>query len=268
MKKRYFIFIIFLSCLFSSCEKFEYSPYQDDIAGETPHDLNNRNIEKLLSNTADDDTVTIIYSGDSQRYYDRLDDLVAKVNTYPDVDFFVLCGDIADFGVLQEYIWIYDRLKKLDKPYICVIGNHDMSADNGHIFTKVFGEKNFSFTYKRHKFLFHDTNGREYNFDGKVPDIGWLQTQLNDPVPDWFVGLSHVPPYDVDFDPAVEMPYAHLWASNPKFILSLHGHLHTASESYFYNDGVHYMTCNSVKKSEVTMLKFINGQVITTVIPF
>jgi len=267
MKTITYIFIILFAVFFSSCEKFEFSPYQDEKAN-MPHNLNQTNINKLLANTADDDTVTIIYAGDSQRFYDDLEDLVEEVNGTPNVDFFILCGDIADFGVLQEYIWINDQLKKLRIPYICVIGNHDLSADNGNVFTKVFGEKNFSFTYKKYKFLFHDTNGREYNFNGKVPDVPWLQNQLNDEDPDWFIGVSHVPPYDVDFDPAVEEPYRRLWASDPRFLVSLHGHMHSADDNEFYGDGVRYMVCNAINDKEATLVKFYNGKLIKQTIAY
>jgi len=263
MKNFTILAFIFFTALFSGCEKFEYSPYQDDRHGELPSNLNNTNLNRLLSNSSDDDdTVTIIYTGDSQRFYDRLDDLVAKVNSLQHVDFLIICGDIADFGILQEYVWVCDRLKKLNVPYLAAVGNHDLTADNGDLFTKIFGEKNFSFTYKKYKFLFHDTNGREYNFNGHVPDVPWLSSQLDDAQPEWFVGVSHVPPYDVDFDPVVENPYKELWASDPRFILSLHGHLHSESDSYPYSDGVRYMTSNAVVRDEALLLKFFNGQII------
>ncbi|MBA3972165.1 MAG: metallophosphoesterase, partial [Bacteroidetes bacterium] len=252
---------------FAACNKFEYSPHQTELA-DMPSDLNNKNIQRLLGNDSGDDTVTIIYTGDSQRFYDRLSDLVSKVNTIPNVDFFIICGDIADFGLAQEYMWIHKRLEKLRVPYMCVIGNHDLASDNGEVFTKMFGEKNFSFSYRGYKFLFHDTNGREYNFNGTVPDTSWMESQFADPLPEWFVGVSHVPPYDVDFDNVVEYSYKTLLASKPNFILSLHGHLHNAGDNYYYGDGVRYMTSNSVDKDEVVMLQFMNGKVIKKMIEY
>ncbi|MBI3883523.1 MAG: metallophosphoesterase, partial [Sphingobacteriales bacterium] len=177
-------------------------------------------------------------------------------------------GDITDFGVLEQYLTIYNILKKLHVPYISVIGNHDLTANGGKIYLQMFGEKNFSFIYKGYKFLFHDTNGREYDFNGSVPNLFWMTDQLKDEVPKWFVGVSHVPPFDPDFDKTLELPYKDLLLSKPNFILSLHGHTHHQSDSYKYEDHVRYMTCNSVEKQKSCLLKLINGKVMMQLIPY
>ena len=252
-----------------SCKKFEYSPYQVKPEFEIPHNVNSNNIEKILAaESAADDTVTVIFSGDSQRFYDRLQKLVAKVNTLQNVDFLIMCGDIADFGALQEYLWIQKEFDKLNVPYLCTIGNHDVATNNGDIYESIYGVKNYSMLYKGYKFVFHDTNGREYNFNGSVPNMYWLDDQLNDPAATWFVGVSHVPPYNTDFDRTLEEPYKNLFASTPGFLLSLHGHVHDESDYEYYHDGVRYLTSNSVEHDEVVLLKFINGQVIKQMIPY
>lgn len=264
MHKTYSFYLIScISVLLFGCNKFEFSPYQTEVAVGMPSNLNNINIAKLkVAEAASDDTVTILYSGDSQRFYDELKELVSKVNTRPDIDFLVLCGDISDFGMIQEFLWITDELKKLQIPYLCAVGNHDLIANGSEIYTKIFGEKNYSFTYKGYKFLFHDTNGREYGFNGTIPNLWWINTELKDATANWFVGMSHIPPNDPDFDPALQIPYKDLLASKPNFILSLHGHLHVKGDSYLYDDHVRYMTSNSVDKKEAVLLKLINGKII------
>lgn len=179
-----------------------------------------------------------------------------------------MSGDIADFGVLQEYIWITDRLNALNVPYLCAIGNHDLIEDDGKIYTRIFGVKNYSFIYKDHKFLFHDTNGREYGFNGQVPDISWLGEQLKDDQAKWFVGVSHVSPYNEDFDSKLEEPYRNLFAQTEGFIISLHGHLHGTTDNFYYGDGVRYMTSNAVQKKEFVILKLIHGMIIKQIMPY
>ncbi len=264
------VLLCLLLVCFSGCKKFELSPYQDEPLGtDIPGNLNAQNLARLkAAELTADDTVTIIYTGDSQRFYDRLEDLVKKANELPNVDFMVLSGDIADFGILQEYLWIRDRLAMLDMPYLCAIGNHDLVANKGDIYKKIFGDKNYSFLYKKYKFLVHDTNGREYGFNGTVPDMGWLAHETKDTTAKWFVGLSHVPPYDSDFDNALEQPYKNLFGSTPGFILSLHGHLHGYAENYFYDDQVLYLTSNSVQKQEFVLIKLIHGNIIKQMIPY
>lgn len=271
MKKLTHIAFVSLSffILITGCNKFEYSPYQTETAEDMPRNLNAKNINKLFfKEPAADDTVIILYTGDSHRYYDRLELLVNKANTLSNIDFFILCGDVADFGTLKEYLWIYERLNKLNVPYLCAVGNHDLAANNGKVYTKIFGEKNFSFIYKGYKFLFHDTNGREYSFNGNVPNLAWLSYQLSDTVPKWFVGASHVPPYDIDFDNNLEYPYKNLFCSKSNFIISMHGHLHGTSDSYYYGDNVRYMTSNAVNKNEFVLLKFIDGRIIKQMIEY
>jgi 3',5'-cyclic-AMP phosphodiesterase len=265
----FFIPVIFLFVL-PGCNKFEYSPYQtEETHDDLPQNLNNSNISKLLQTEAQaDDTVTFLYAGDSQRFYEELDDLVFKVNSIPHVDFFILCGDMTDFGIIKEYQWIYRGLGKLSVPYMCAIGNHDLTGGGEKIYTSMFGVKNFSFTYKTYKFIFHDTNSREYGFNGAVPDINWLSSELADPAAGWFVGVSHVPPYDSDFDDALETPYRTLFADKSNFVVSLHGHTHMSSDDYVYNDGIRYMTCNAVQKRELTLLKLINGQIIKQIVTY
>jgi Icc protein len=248
--------------LMSGCDKFEYNPYQTDNVNR-PENLNEINLIKLKSTEASgDDTVTILFTGDSQRFYSSLDALVAKTNSTRGIDLFILAGDVSDFALLQEFLWVNDRLKKLTVPYFCVIGNHDLTANGSVIFEEMFGPKNFSFHYKDYKFLFHDTNGREYNFNGLIPDLEWLTAQLQDSSKQWMVGVSHVPPYDRDFDKQLEMPYKNLLASRQGFILSLNGHLHHGGDDHYYDDNVRYITSYSVGHNKCLLLKLIKGKII------
>lgn len=262
-------FISFLLVAGSACKKFEFSPYQTEQVKDMPGNLNCTNISKLkASEETADDTVCFIFSGDCQRFYEKFDDMIHKVNARTDVDFFILCGDIADFGLLQEYLWVHERLEKLKVPYLCAIGNHDLASNNGVPYMNVFGVKNYSFIYKGYKFIVHDTNSREYDFNGNVPNMWWLEYELKDTLAKWFVGVSHVPPYDVDFDKVLEQPYQQLLCSKGNFLLSLHGHLHKTTDSYHYNDHVRYMTCNAVDKDEFTIIKLFKGKILTETVSY
>jgi 3',5'-cyclic AMP phosphodiesterase CpdA len=214
-----------------------------------------------------DDTVTILFTGDSQRFYSSLDALVQKSNSISDIDFLVLAGDISDFALLQEFMWVYNRLERLRVPYFCVIGNHDLTANGSQIYTEMFGPKNFSFNYKGYKFLFHDTNGREYDFNGSVPDVDWISEEMNDSAK-WFVGVSHVPPYDVDFDKSLEEKYHNTLSKDPRFILALNGHQHNGGDSFYYDDNVRYITSYAVDHNQCLLLKLINGKIIKQVISY
>ncbi len=261
---------ILIILIFTTCDNFEFSPNQV-LDGDSPHNLNARNIAKLKE-TIPDDTLTIAFVGDSQRFYDEVDDFVDKVNSIPSVDFVILDGDISDFGLLREFEWIDRSFSRLNVPYLGVIGNHDVIANGEKVFKNMFGPLNYSFVYDSIKFVMHNTNGREY-IDDKiaVPDIGWLRSELqgehNGDVK-YFIAVSHVPPDGPDFRQDLIKPYTELFASTPGFLVSLHGHIHQHTDRYLFNDGVRYITSFVFSQREFVLLKIVDGQIIKLIIPY
>lgn len=250
--------LLFLLSL-QSCDSFEYSPNQV-YSKSTKVALNEKNLS-LLNSLPQDDTVTIAFVGDSQRFYDELELFIDTVNNIAAVDFVLLAGDISDFGLLAEFELINKMLEKLKKPYIGVVGNHDVVAKGEDVFERMFGPLNFSFHYGGIKFVAHNTNGKEY-FTGDVPDMAWLRSQLTkSDTSEFFIPVSHVPPFSSDFDEKLVDEYTSLFQETPGLLLSLHGHIHTHKDGYPYNDGVRYMTTHSFDKKSFVLLKIFKGQV-------
>jgi 3',5'-cyclic-AMP phosphodiesterase len=247
-------------------EAFEFSPNQVfDHNSEV--NLNAKNLEKLYA-ASGDDTITIAFVGDSQRFYDELDLFIDTVNGIPSIDFVLLAGDISDFGLLTEFELISDRLAKLEKPFIGVVGNHDVLAKGDEVFERMFGPLNFSFVYNDVKFIVHNTNSKEFE-PGLVPDMAWIERQLvKTDSAKYAIGVSHVPPFSADFDEGLEAQYASLLQETPHFIVSLHGHIHEHRDGYPYNDGVRYITSHSFDLRSFVVLKIINGQVYKTIVDY
>lgn len=244
---------------------FEYSPNQvfDDT---TPVALNEQNIA-LLSQTTADDTVTIAFIGDSQRFYDELEDFVEKVNSIPEIDFVILAGDISDFGLLEEFELVTDRLSDLRKPYIGVVGNHDLVARGEETYLRVFGPLDFSFVYGRIQFIAHNTNAWET--EGDAPDIDWIERQLRQRSGiDYRIPISHIPPFGAEFDSTKVGRYTSLWQETPGLLVSLHGHVHQHNDSIFYNDGVRYITSHSFDQTSFITLTIINGKMEKQIIDY
>lgn len=267
--KQYLTNLTFLTLvtLVVSCDQFEFSPNQS-FDHSSPSNLNAQNLARLRRN-AEDDTVTIVFAGDTQRWYDEQERFVKKVNGLENVDLVLLAGDISDFGLLQEFKWVHKRLSSLRAPYFGIIGNHDMVANGRQIFQQMFGPLNYSFVYGGIKFIAHNTNGLEAPGEN-IPDIGWLAHELqNTEGARYLITVSHVPPFNaVEFGTEAVKPYTDLLQNTPNLLLSLHGHVHQHQDFYPFGDKVHYMTSFSFGQSAFVLLRISKGKVLKSIIDY
>jgi Icc protein len=231
---------IFFTFLYA-CEKIEYSPNQA-FSETSDKDLNRKNIERLQHIKDPNDTLTIAFIGDTQRFYDECELFVGAINKRNDIDLVIIDGDISQYGLEREFEWINRAFDKLKIPYIGVIGNHDMVGNGTNIFKHTFGVLDFTFVYDSIKFVCHNTNSREYAFNGTIPNISWLQQEMiSGPEIKRILPISHVPPYDTDFDKNLELLYARTLKSSEKISLSLHAHVHYFQDYYPYGNEVRYI---------------------------
>ena len=224
---RILLFIIALASV-SCTDMFDYSPYIVDFSPENSY-VNACNIEKLKGQAADD-TITIAVTGDTHRAYDETASFVAYVSRRPQIDLVIHTGDFSDFGLPKQYEWINNILLRLKSPYFVTVGNHDLVGNGSYAYEKMFGEMNFSFIYSTVKFIFINTNSREYKFNGLVPDINWLKNELR-PVSEFekAVVVFHTPPFDDDFDSSLETEFHSMIAMNGNVLFTLHGQIGRAS---------------------------------------
>ncbi|WP_181304316.1 metallophosphoesterase [Rufibacter sp. XAAS-G3-1] len=245
----------------SSCDGlFEYHPNQI-ILDSDEKNLTAYNLQKIRQQQPGD-TLKLIVMGDTQRFYDDAQDFVKKANGFQDIDFVVHQGDISDFGMTQEFKWIHDIMEDLKWPYFTVIGNHDMLANARKVYKKMYGDFNYSFVYGHTKFVFIDTNSREYSFNGKVPDLGWLRGQLQqEPGATWkqAITISHIPPYDGDFDKKLELPFHQTLKESNLVSLSLYGHIHRWLSEYPYDNHILYHATTTVKERGFSYIRIWEG---------
>ena len=241
--------------LLSGCELIEFSPNQTSTPAAYA-DLTAKNLATLARKTLPaGDTLRFVFTGDSQRFYSEAEDLVASVNQQPGISFLVVAGDISDFGLGREMRWVHDKLKKLTVPYLTVVGNHDHAGNGRQIYQEVFGPLDYVFTYAGTRFVMLNTNGREYRFDGSVPNIGWLQQQLADTVGvKRQVVVNHVPPMDEDFDRQLEQPYVQALKAAPRVALALNGHRHDFGIDQPYGEGLTLINSYSFEKRRYVIL--------------
>jgi len=240
---------------------FDYSTYVIDFKGENKA-VNLTNIEKL-SIKKSSDTIRIAFTGDTHINFDEFEDFVSAVNNLNEtnpIDFVVHVGDIADFGLPQQYLWGNSYLLNLNCPYLVVLGNHDMVGNGGLAYSEMFGEYNFSFIYSDIKFIFINTNSMEFNFNGQVPDISWLDSQLqpNDNFESAVI-IFHVPPLSTDFDTTLEDGFSSVIAKYNNVLFSVHGHGHHHEVYKQYSDSITYVNVYSAEHLKFNVIIISKG---------
>jgi hypothetical protein len=252
--------ILFIAVGFANCTNFEYSP--NEIFDK--RSLKNSNAINLKSlGTGDfDDTVKFALTGDTQLSSDELIKFYKKVNADPSLDFVVVAGDLSEFGTLKEMEWFHRSLSHLIIPYVAVIGNHDLTSKGGDAFRYMYGEFNYSFIYGGIKFICHDTNSREYNFNGQGPDIPWLKKELQaESNIKSFIAISHVPPNSADFDQMLFNEYTSMFAQTPGFLASFHAHNHRFELLNIDDSGIPYVVTNTLQNKEFLVVEIVNNKV-------
>lgn len=258
MNKKILGVLICLTVLISSCKRtFQYSILE---VRPTAENLNVQNINQL-SKIAPKDTFSFLFISDTQVSYDQLEDFVLHANkTYPkdSIAFVIHGGDYTDYGANFEYNMYYEDIKKLNFPIIGTIGNHDMLSNGRKIYETMFGHENFSFKYGNNRFIVFNSNGREINFGGVLPDTNWLQNQINQTSEDNIYYLSHVPPTSTDFDPSLIDELTKIIGASSKSRLSMSGHTHSFVFHRPFGDNVDYLIAPTLMKREYVKIN-VNG---------
>jgi 3',5'-cyclic-AMP phosphodiesterase len=223
--------------------------------------LNVININKLRNDDVDD-KFSFILVGDTQRFYEQLDDFVDHINGLDGIAFVLLNGDLVDFGLNKEYNWVAERLNRLKVPFIATIGNHDMLANGRLIYDKMFGPENFSFYYGNSKFIGLNTNSEEVGFNGSLPDLNFLSHEMADTAAKNIFLLSHVSPSSAAFDRNLEMGFVELLQSNPRTRISMHGHDHQYKLLEPYEDGIDYLHVGATGARNYAKIS-VNGELYT-----
>ena len=256
--RRVFIRLVILLATTSCSSLFDYSPYAIDFDAEN-RDVNAGNIAKISAQDNNDGVITIAFTGDSHRFYDELNGFVGAVNRMNDtlqVDFVVHVGDLADFGLPKQYLWSNSYLLKLEMPYIAVIGNHDLVSNGGDSYKTMFGPFNFSFLYDSIKFIVLNTNSLEFDMNGHVPDIPWLESQLT-PAADFkkAVVLFHVGPDHGEFDERLRDAFGRALEKYGNVLFAAHGHIHSFSIYEPFSDGIPFINVYGVEYRKFNVIQ-------------
>lgn len=227
--KRIFPLLILL-LLLTQCDKvFEFSPYSAYVPNSKKGETE-RNLKLLYSNTNTKVFTPFSFAliSDSHLWYDELHDALELINAMDSVEFVIHGGDLTDGGLIKEYDIFLNEMEHLKVPYFTVIGNHDLLANGRSIYADIYGSENYSFVYKKCKFIFF--NNVVWELDFAEPDFRWLRSQLldRDKYRHVFV-TAHIPPWSEQFFLSYYYVYFKLMYDY-NVSLTIHGHHHHYGE--------------------------------------
>jgi Icc protein len=244
--------LLFCSALLMACGE-RYSPWETD----PPAHLKNLTVEQLsLLNQQPEQSFpfSIAVMGDPQGTPKDLQRVVDAINRRNDVKFILVLGDLTDYGLLHEYVWAAEALKRSRVPFLTVVGNHDAISHGKTIYSRMFGVFDYTFTYAGLKFVMWNNNQYEFG----ETDFSWLERNTDSRS---VVG-SHVPPVvDVHRQDQVDRWYEinrrkDIWAS-------LHGHIGKEREQNWNENGIPYYVVPKLSGRRYALVTFHEDRKLT-----
>jgi 3',5'-cyclic AMP phosphodiesterase CpdA len=221
---------------------FEYSPHELP-SHPSERDLHRKALGRLAA-TAPPSPLRFAVLGDTQLELDDAERAIESLGRRGDLALVVQVGDFTHLGLMAEYRLMKDVMDRLPVPWLVAFGNHDSLGNGGDIFARMFGPTDLAFEHGGTRFVLLDTNSVEAGFDGRIPDLGWLASQLGPgPDHDRIVVLSHIEPQSGDFDPRLRDGF-HALLRDGGVRLSIHGHEHRFYE--YEREGVRYVVADAV----------------------
>ncbi|ABS26565.1 metallophosphoesterase [Anaeromyxobacter sp. Fw109-5] len=232
----------FVAVLVAGAACLQYSPHEVRLDSHE-RDLHERALATLRA-APPVQPLRFAVVGDTQMQFEDAEDAVRALKARDDLAFVVQVGDFTHWGLADEFRIMNRIFRELPVPYFVVVGIHDLLGTGRLVYEEMFGPLNFAFTHGGVRFALLDSNSREYDFDGTVPDLAWLAEQLApSPEHDRAVVISHAPPDNPDFDPDLRADYFRVLREGGA-TLSLHGHSHVYQAAR--DGGVEVVTADDV----------------------
>lgn len=227
--------------LLAACDTvFDVHPYDVRVKGETQ--INATQIAKIEEKLKDKDTIRFAFISDSHQWLSDLQDEIRDINKRDSVDFVIHGGDVTDFGSTREFEWTREKLLKLNKPFVVLLGNHDCLGTGNQAYEAMFGTPDFSLIAGRVKFVCLNTNAIEYDYSRPVPNFDFMESEVTANAADFdrTVVCMHAPPYSEQFNNNVAKVFNYYTQQFPKLLFCLYGHGHNTEQQDIYENGIIY----------------------------
>lgn len=222
-----------------------------------------------------------------------LKDTVENLNNRSDISLVIFTGDNIDNAKIPNLIGFMEIIKKLNKPYYIVIGNHDVFKSNGlskEKYMETVGEYGFKFrfkpktanyVFKKDKFIFIVVDGAKQVIPGtngyyKQDTLVWLDKQLTKYKKYPVILCQHfpiVPPKEINSHTTYQADkYLELINKHDNVIAVIAGHYHINGEKML--NGVYHISSpslliepNNYKIITVVTTKGFSPMIYTELVP-
>lgn len=239
---------------FTGCE-FSLSPYVAKIPKQEKNAVTLQKIKSLESSAPADFKVAFL--SDTHNYFDELGAAISKINENGPYAFVIITGDVTNFGLKDEFEASVREFNGLGSPYFVVVGNHDLLSNGKTVYERLFGETDFSFTYK--DVLFVILNNNNWETAGPVPDLQWLRSILSADSSGRRIIAAHVSPGDEERFTSSEIRNWEQVIQDFSVDYVMHGHNHNPGEEV--RAGGTQITVGSPSKGSYYELNFSGGGV-------
>ncbi len=250
MKIQYLLLTLVVCFFCVGCDMLDYHPYDTRFEGERR--INATNIERIERATKGRKDLCFAVISDTQRWYDDTQAIVNHINAMEGVDFVVHCGDLTDFGLTDEFVWMRDELSHLRLPYVAALGNHDCLGTGKNVFREMYGVYEYSFTAGNTHFVVINTNGMEFPENNNFYGVGFLRDNLRQ-LPneaERTIVVMHVPPGSDQFTLDKSDDYLAVISMYPNLQFGVCGHEHkTDVHNPFPNHVSYYQAACAKERS-------------------
>lgn len=148
----------------------------------------------IVKNNVTSDDYTFVILGDNKNSISTFNKIIQKINNDNSIKFVVNTGDMVFDGNPIKYDFLLKQIKKLNKPMLPVVGNHDIADDGVGRYLEIFGPLYYSFHLKNSYFIMlNDSNEKEID----PWQMHWLKGELEKSKNYKYTFVfMHVPIYD------------------------------------------------------------------------
>ncbi len=113
--------------------------------------------------------------GDNKNSHAVFETLIDSLNQDSQIDFVLDLGDLVYDGEMEKYRWFLDQIGQCQKPFLTVVGNHDIREDGRKNYYNIFGPFYYSFHVGPAFFIALD-DANEIQLEES--QMSWLKQQL------------------------------------------------------------------------------------------